>query len=348
VLFIASAPVAANPDAPPHAVRVAAALLEPQPYAITLPEKVGILEAAASQSLAFEVAGRVERILGQGAQVEEGNEIAALESALEEAELRRARLLLRDAESEYARVRGLRESRATSQSAVDSARTAVGTRRAERDAAAERLARRRLNARFSGVVANVEVDPGEVATPGRAVAELLNFDLMKVEVNVAGYQIGSVRAGARVIVTIPALREREFVGHVPHVSPSAGEGAALFEVEILVPNGEALLKPGMSARTRIVTRNLESAVIVPLEAVVERADRRVVFFVEAGRARAVDLAEATLHGDRLILPGSLPYRQLVVRGQHDLQDGDPVSIDNRVLEGETSGRARLAVGVAGR
>jgi RND family efflux transporter MFP subunit len=329
-------------------VRVAAISLEPRPYSVTLPDKVGVLEAAASQSLGFEVAGRVERILGQGARVEAGGEIAALESALEEAEVRRASLLVQDARSELERVLGLRKSRAASEAALESARTAVGMRLAERDAAVERLARRHLEARFAGVVADVQIDPGEIATPGHVIAELLNFELMKLEVGVAGYQIGSVKPGAEVIVTVPALAGQEFAGHVLGVAPSAGNGHALFEVEILVPNDRAVLKPGMSARTRIVTRSIESALVVPLEAVVQRADQRVVFFIEQGRARAVALDDATLHGDRLILPGSLPYRELVVRGQHDLQEGFAVEVDNAVIAGLAEGWIGLEAGVSTR
>jgi len=53
----------------------------------------------------------------------------------------------------------------------------------------------------------------------------------------------------------------------------------------------------------------------------------------ASMRTAVATHDAILHGDRLILPGSLPYRELVVRGQQDLQDGLEVTIDNTVIAG---------------
>jgi len=345
-LFLVLAPRLASADES-AAVRVASRVLEAAPYSVTLPDKIGILEAAASQRLGFEVAGRVERILGQGARVEAGGEIAALESDLEQAEVRRANLFVREAESELARVQGLQKSRATSESALESARTAVDLRRAERDAAIERLERRRLEARFDGIVADVRIDPGEITSPGNVIAQLLNFELMKLEVGVAGYQIGSVKPGAGVIVTVPALPGREFAGQVHHVAPSASMGGALFEVEILVPNDHGALRPGMSARARIVTREIESALVVPLESAVERGGLRVVFFVDDGHAAMVSLEAATLHGDRLILSGALPYRELVVRGQHDLRDGFAVTVDNAVLAGLPESTANVAPEVVG-
>ncbi len=339
---------AAEPSALRPSLRpalVATTQLEARPHALTLPAKVGVLEAAVQQTLGFPTAGRLERILGEGARVREGDEIAALESRLEQADVRRAELLLKDAESELRRAMGLRKSNAASRSTLESARTAVGLRRAELDVARERLEQRSLVARFGGVLADVRIEPGEIATPGTPIADLLNFELMKIEVGVAGYQIGRVHPGARVMVEVPALPGQFFTGQVHNVAPSTGNGDSLFEVKVIVPNSERRLRPGMSARSHIVTEERPLALVVPLESVVERSGERVVFFVEGDRAVAVGVSDMPLHGDELILPGSLPYRELVVRGQHDLRDGFAVRKDNSVLAGRTRGLPAVTPGL---
>jgi multidrug efflux pump subunit AcrA (membrane-fusion protein) len=89
----------------------------------------------------------------------------------------------------------------------------------------------------------------------------------------------------------------------------------------------------MTARARLVTQQLEEALVVPLEAAVPRDGGLVVFFVADERARAVPVPDGALHGDRLLLPGSIPYRELVLRGQRDLRDGAPVRVDNAILAG---------------
>jgi multidrug efflux pump subunit AcrA (membrane-fusion protein) len=161
----------------------------------------------------------------------------------------------------------------------------------------------------------------------------MNFDLMRLEVGVPGHQIGRVKPGARAWAAIPALGGRRFEGLVHEVAPSADSGGALFEVDILVPNHEGPLRPGMTARAIIETRAVERALVVPLEASLERDGRRVVFFAVDGRARAVPVDDSGIHGDRIVLDGELPYRRLVVRGQHDLEDGWPLEIDNAILAG---------------
>lgn len=328
-------------------VPVAAIELEVAPHTLTLPDKVAILEAARSLELSFEVSGRIERILGQGARVEKGAVVAVLDNDLEEAELRRTSLLLEEAKSDLGRAKGLRQSSAASQSALEVATTAVGLRRAERAAALERLERRQLHARFSGVVAEVEIEPGEVTVPGGRVAKLLDFDVMKLEVGVTGSQMGRVSPGAAVDIRVPALAGQSFEGKVNHIAPSATNGGALFELEIHVPNPEGLLKPGMSARASITTRVVPEALTFPLQASVLRDDKRVVFFVSDGRAHAVDVSDTILHGDRLVLSVPGPYRTLVVRGQYGLRDGVPVHVDNAVLAGReamTSGSQTQVIG----
>jgi membrane fusion protein (multidrug efflux system) len=310
---------------------VATRTLTAAPHELTLPAKVGIFEAASDMALSFQVPGRVARILGVGARAAAGEELAALDSALERAELKRAELRLEQAQRELARARGLQNSRATSEKVVDSARIEVGLRRAELDVANEQLVRRQLIAPFAGVVAEVRIDPGEVAQPGVLVARLLNFDLLKLAVGLPGYQISRAAPGARVRVSVPALPEEVFEGTVHIVAPAAAQDGYLFEVEVLVPNRDARLRPGMGARARIVTRSLEAALAVPLDCMVERDGERVVFFVEEGSARAVPVGESALDGATLVLPATLPYRDLVVRGQDDLQDGMPVRIDQTII-----------------
>lgn len=328
--------LAAQPEVPrrevaERSVRVAVLELAPGPAELSLPDKMGILEAEQEVSLSFEVAGRVESVLKEGATVAAGGTVAVLDSRLEEAELHRAELLLGNAVAELARVRGLQRSRAASERDLDAATTEVGTRRAEHSAAQERRARRELLAPFAGVVADVEVEPGQVTVPGEPIARLMDFDTLKLEVGVPGYQIRRVVPGAGVLVRVPAVPEMVFGGIVNHVAPAAADGGALFEVEIWVENKEAALKPGLSARARIVTDHLQRALALPLEATVQRNGSPVVFFVREDRAHAYPVGDAALQGDLLLLTADLPTGPLVIRGQHDLSDGVAVRIDNTII-----------------
>ncbi len=312
---------------------VATRSVEPAAYDLTLPEKVGLLEAGKHRALAFEVPGRLATLASEGAQVAAGEVLVELDAGLERAQLRQVELRLRQARSELNRVRGLRASNVASEKALESAQTAVELRVAERDVASEQLARRILVAPFDGVVAETRFDPGEVVSPGLPVVLFMDLSQLRLELGVPGYQVASVLEGGRVFMTLPAFPGERFEGVVRRVAPAASEGRHLFEVEVRVANPEQRLRPGMSAHVRIITRSLASALAVPLEAAVERNGTRVVFFVDGGQARSVSVSGAAAHGHRLVLESPPPYRELVVRGQRDLSDGMPVRVDNTVLAG---------------
>jgi membrane fusion protein (multidrug efflux system) len=312
---------------------VATQRLEAGPYEVTLPEKVGVLRAAEERVLAFEVPGRLERIADENSVVAAGDVLAELDSALERAQLRQAKLSLDEARSELARVQRLMRSDAVSQKALERAQTAAGLRLAERDVARERLERRRLLAPFAGSIVETLAEPGEVVPAGAAVATLMDLDALKVDLGIPGYQVRRVTPGGRVRISVQAFPGERFDAVVHRVADAAAEGGHLFELEVRTDSASGRLRPGMSARLRIVTETLPAALVVPLDVVVERDGQRAVFFVSEQRAHLVPVDGATLHGDRLLLPARLPYRDLVIRGQRDLRDGMRVRVDNTILAG---------------
>lgn len=313
---------------------VATAEVQPQAYQLTLPDKIGVLLAGKQQALAFEDGGRLESIARSGSDVRAADLVASLNASLERARLEKAELELAQASTEWRRVQELHGKAAASLQTLDRADTKLRIRRAERDIAAEQLARRNLFAPFQGLVVDSQPELGEVVKPGVRVATLMSLNPLRLEVGVPGYQIGLVKRGAAVSITFPALSGEAFDAVVERVAPAAIEAGHLFEVEIRIENPDGRLRPGMSARAQIVTQTLDDVLSVPLDLVVERNSRRVVFFVSDHRARAVDVSDAPIHRDRVLIPSSIAWRTLVLRGQRDLRDFGPVHVDNTVLEGD--------------
>jgi membrane fusion protein (multidrug efflux system) len=326
--MIASVSLAAEPVA-----LVATRTLRVGPVEVKLPAKVARLEAGKERRLAFEVAGRLNVLAPEGSSVAAGSLVARLDSDLEDALLRQAELRLQEAHQELARVQGLIAANAASQKALESAETVTALRRAERDAARAQLNRRALVAPFDGVVVETRFEIGEVIGPAATLGTLMDLSELRLEVGVPGYEVARVAPGARVSIAVPALAGQAFEGTVYRVASAAPEGRHLFEVEILIDNPGRTARPGMSARARIVSASLDSALVLPVMAAVERDGAPVVYIVENGTVRELSAQDATRDGDRLILPADGPSYELVVRGQRALRDGMSVQIDNAVLEG---------------
>lgn len=330
-------------DAPRRSL-VATMAVEPQEADVTLPPRVGRLEASRHRALGFEVAGRLEHCAGTGDRVEAGGVLAQLDNTLEARQLQRAQLLVDEARRELERVQGLRESAAASGKALDAARTALGLRRTELAIAVQELERRTLKAPYAGVVGETRYEPGEVVAPGAVALALLDLTSLKLELGVPSAQIGSVQLDARVDIDLPTLSHplgaKRLEGRVVRIAPAPERDRHLYEVEVRVPNEGGELRAGIPARGRIVTQRLEAAIPIPLELVVERAGRRVVFFAERpeasdpdrAMARGVDVSSAHPWRAGLLVPADrVPFRELVVRGQRDLYEGALLRIDDAVL-----------------
>jgi HlyD family secretion protein len=99
---------------------------------------------------------------------------------------------------------------------------------------------------------------------------LIATDLTKMEVdaNVSEGDIGTVKAGNRATFTVESYPDRVFQGVVTQVrqAPQTVQNVVTYDVVIAVENEDQLLKPGMTATTRIVTAERDQVLRVPDQA----------------------------------------------------------------------------------
>ena len=99
--------------------------------------------------------------------------------------------------------------------------------------------------------------------------------------------------------------------------------------EVLLSNpkekGGWLLRPGMYATARLTLATSPGALVVPVSSVVRMLDRRLVFVVRDGVARAVDVKTGIRDGaDIEIREGLAEGDEYVAMGQNKLTDGAPI------------------------
>lgn len=114
----------------------------------------------------------------------------------------------------------------------------------------------------SGTVVHRLAEPGEVAGPGATLFVLQQLDTVRLTVFVPESELGRVRLGDPVSVSIDSHPDRSFTGRVSRIRDEAeftpknvqtkDERVKLvFGVEVELPNPEGYLKPGLPADARI-------------------------------------------------------------------------------------------------
>ncbi|MES2190963.1 MAG: efflux RND transporter periplasmic adaptor subunit [Pseudomonadota bacterium] len=137
----------------------------------------------------------------------------------------------------------------------------------------------RINLGFTNIVSPVN---GTVVTrnvtQGQTVAAsfqtpmlfLIATDLtrMQVDANVSESDIGRIREGNAATFTVESFPEHSFSGVVTQVrqAPQTVQNVITYDVVINVSNVDLLLKPGMTASTRIVTERRDNVLRVPDQA----------------------------------------------------------------------------------
>jgi len=120
-----------------------------------------------------------------------------------------------------------------------------------------------LRAPRGGVVLERLVNLGEIAPPNYSLLTLADLDMVTLTVYVPEDQLGLVKVGQEVRVTVDSYPERTFNGEVGRIATRAEftpknvqtkeeRVTTVFAVDIKIPNQDHALKPGMPADAEIL------------------------------------------------------------------------------------------------
>lgn len=120
------------------------------------------------------------------------------------------------------------------------------------------LAQLTLVSPITGTVATRSVHVGETVAPGATLLTLTNLDEVRLVLYIPENQIGRVRVGQRVDVTVDSFPGRVFTGYVASIGSEAEftprsvqtreeRVNLVFAVKVVIPNPDHALKPGMPA-----------------------------------------------------------------------------------------------------
>jgi HlyD family secretion protein len=115
-----------------------------------------------------------------------------------------------------------------------------------------------LTAPVDGVVNQILVRQGEVASPGMPLVQVVDTDYLTLTVYVPQARVASISAGDEVRITVDAYPDAEFEGLVSHIAGQAQFTPSnvqtreervklVFAVEIQVEDSSGRLKAGMPA-----------------------------------------------------------------------------------------------------
>lgn len=155
--------------------------------------------------------------------------------------------------------------------AQDLANARLAVRQAEltQASAQQDLAETTLTAPFSGTVSDVQVAVGEPAGSGGALLTLVDDSKVDLGAQIDESDVTQIAVGQNATVSVDALGDRAFPGHVTAIAPTATlvSNIPIFYVTIEIDNADRALRGGMTGQATIVTRTIQDTFQVPSRAV---------------------------------------------------------------------------------
>ncbi len=348
----------------------------------------GRIQAWEHYSLGFEIGGRVAELgknsegieLDDGDRVTKGQIIARLDDRVLRARVDEAIAQFELAGSDLERSRRIRESTpgAYSESDYQNDLTQFALRKAAQEIANKNLEDAVLTSPVDGIIYRRMVETGESVNPHTTIFEIVEDDRLRLILNVPESRIRELEMRRREVAQSrndPNAPEEETVfkayvklegtdvrgrewppieAEVRHISAMADDATGLFEIEVLIPNQEGLLRPGMVATAELVTDRI-MAYQVPEPSVLFRAGRTYLFTLdpsvaenkvmfwdvgegEIWKSRRIEVHDWIDQGEILLLPASsYQFEHLVTRGHQRLRNGELVRVaspEEELLEQE--------------
>jgi membrane fusion protein (multidrug efflux system) len=339
---------ACGSEAPAPEAGLLPAVLAAPAVALDVAENIrasGEIQARNHITIAAEVSGRVTEIrVDEGGAVETGDivleidpERRRLETDAARARAAQAAASQHEAQREAERVRSLHRQNVASQARLDEVETALrlarskaAAGRAERGVAERALADASVSAPFGGLVARRHVGIGEFVQPGTKLFELVSLDPVEVVFHVPELDAARVSIGQSVSVSVAPYPEQKFEGRVIFVSPTIDPLTRTLRVKAELANTDGLLRPGLFARANLGIAMRRGLIMVPEEAIVQRAEGPVVFkIVDGNRVARTPVQTGSEHAGLVAVRGEIAAGERVVRRGHGgLADGAVVALRN--------------------
>jgi Cu(I)/Ag(I) efflux system membrane fusion protein len=187
-----------------------------------------------------------------------------------------------------------------------------------------------LRSPVDGVVSEAPMKDGMSVKRGDKVMTILNLSRLWLWANVYENEVGLLREGQSISVTLPAFPDRSFEGKIAAISPIIDSIKRTAAVRIDIPNPDGRLRPGMFANA-VAEIDAGEELAIPVDSVLPTGSRMLAF-VDKGSGR---LEPRFIQVGRQFVDPADANRERCYQITSGLQDGERiVSSANFLIDAE--------------
>lgn len=186
-----------------------------------------------------------------------------------------------------------------------------------------------LRSPLTGFVTARGYDAGDLYSMSKPIFTIQQVLPVKLLVGISESEYTKVKKGDKMDITVDAIPGRHFEGNVSRLYPTIDQATHTFQAEVLVPNTDKILRPGMYARVT-VTFGVNNSIVLPDVAVVKQEGTGQKYVYTVNPDNTVNFVPVTLgvhEGFNYeVLDGIAEGDIVVVKGASALKHGAKVNI----------------------
>jgi RND family efflux transporter MFP subunit len=275
------------------------------------------------------VGGNLENVyVDMGSSVRQNQLLALIDTTELHQQYQQAAATYQNARLTFQRTRELFEQNLVARQDIDNAEATMKVSQANYETAATRLAYARITAPFSGYITKRFLDPGALVNVNNTTLfMLMDLDAVKVIVNILEKDIPLLQEMKKAVVTVDAFPAKEFYGSVTRYSEAVDLSTRTMAVEIDIPNGDHVLKPGMFANVTLIVGEHVNAITIPTVAVLKDDRGTYVYLAIKNTAKRQQVTIGREQNGRTeIVSGLQDADSTITTGQQFVKEGGPISI----------------------
>ena len=141
------------------------------------------------------------------------------------------------------------------------------------------LSKTSIKSPINGYVDAINLNLGEMASPGMPACQVVNNKNMEVKVDLPEIYLGKVKKGDEIVVEVTALGI-EKTAKVSSVGQTVNQYNRAFQVIASLENSKGEIKPNMLAKVKFTNQTVEDAIVIPTALLQESSQGYFVFTAE--------------------------------------------------------------------
>jgi len=185
-----------------------------------------------------------------------------------------------------------------------------------------------VRAPISGVIGLQQIKEGEQVTSSvgniNPVFTLYDVRRVKIYADVSEKDYSLIKKGTSALIKIDAFPDQTFQGQVTRIRPVIDPLSRTTQVEIVLPNSNQRIKPGMFAKVDLILIKKSKVLIIPFDVILGETDK-YVFVSQSGKAAKKPIVLGLQQDDNIEVKSGLGAQdRVIVLGERVVKEGSSI------------------------